>query len=99
MAKAVALHMLICDLDDQLRAQRFPRQVFALTPPALASRQAMIAIPIRVVSPVSPGMARECIAAIWLEMLNEGSAVVKFETGAYTDVLKRTRIIIKTQKE
>ena len=40
--KAISLHVIVCDLDDELGSQRLPRQILALTPSAHAARHAML---------------------------------------------------------
>src|SRR5262249_20602916 len=41
MAKAPALHVVVRDLDDELRTQRLPREIFALTPSAPVTGSAL----------------------------------------------------------
>src|SRR5262245_54968293 len=41
VAGAVALHVVVCNLHYELRTQRFPGQVLALTPAALATGHAL----------------------------------------------------------
>src|SRR6516225_11358430 len=38
VTEASSLHMLICDLNHEFRSERFPGQILALTPAALAAR-------------------------------------------------------------
>ena len=43
MTETASLHMFVSDLDDQLGAKRFPRQILIPAPAALAAGHAMVA--------------------------------------------------------
>src|SRR5713101_5098058 len=72
VTKTVSLHVIVRDFDNQLRTQRFPRQVFALTPPTLCSGNPASGLPLFCfkLSPVLPRMIRKRILAIWSEELH-----------------------------
>src|SRR5690349_24669464 len=58
--KAAALHMVVGYLDDELRADRLPRQILPLTPTTLHSRAPLRCIVGLGVRPTAPGMAIQC---------------------------------------
>jgi hypothetical protein len=43
VSKAAALHVFVGDFDDEFWTQRFPGQILALAPAALAPRHAVVA--------------------------------------------------------
>src|SRR4051812_140543 len=67
MAEAVALHVIVCDFDNELWTERFPRQIFALTPATLPSRHPMSGFFRRgfELRPPFPGMGGERVLSIW----------------------------------
>src|ERR1700716_320049 len=69
MTEAASLHVVVSDLHHQLGSQRFPRQVFALTPSALTAGHASDAFIgcTFLVRPRLPRMSIECVLTVRLE--------------------------------
>ena len=96
VTKAIALHVIIGDLDDQFGAKRLPGKIFALAPTALCAWLALYRL---YVSPLFPRMIGESAVAVRSQELRELEALFSGETGADADVLKSGRGIIKTKQE
>ena len=88
--KAIALHVLIGDFDDQLGTERLPRQIFALAPTALPAGHAMSGFSVYEFGfrPALPRMIGERVVAIGREKFYQLTALFGCEAGADTDVLE-----------
>src|SRR5579864_298856 len=101
MAEAAALHVVVRDLDHQFGTHRLPRQVFALTPAALAAGHAAGSFTAlgSMLGPGSPGMSSQCVLAIRLEKLGELAAFLHAEAGADADVLQGAGFVEEAEQE
>src|SRR5262249_30105807 len=101
VAETAALHVIVGHFDDQLRAQRLPRQILALTPPALCSRHSTPNLPFGscFLCQSFPRMPFKCIFAIWRKELSQLAALAQREAGAPPYVLERARLIEKTEQK
>ena len=101
VTEAAALHVLVGDFDHQFGPQRFPGQVFALAPAALAARHAMAGF--AVCSSCSaqrlPRMTGKRIFAIRREKFDKLATLLLGEARADADVLKRARIVEEPEKQ
>src|SRR5262245_42640546 len=84
VTEAHALHVLVGDLDYELGSQRFPRQVLALAPAALATGHAAFGFAGCgfAFRPSLPGVSDERILAVGREVFYEFAALLIRETRA-----------------
>src|SRR5437660_8613562 len=101
MTEAASLHVVVSDFHHQFGSERFPRQVLALTPPALAARHAFDAFIGRtfLVRPRFPRMRIERVFAVRLEEFCQFPALLSAKAGTNPDVLQSTGIIKETQQQ
>src|SRR6185369_5790382 len=67
VTEAIALHVIVRNLEHQLGTNRLPRQIFAATPATLATGHPMWrVIVLRKIRPVAPGMTLQRVLAIGL---------------------------------
>src|SRR5580698_7922832 len=99
MAKTRALHVLICDFDNQFGTNRFPRQILSIAPAALPTWHSLPGFRARrrMLGPTSPRMMGQGAFAIGSQKLCQFQSLLRSETRTHADVLKRTRIVEKTQ--
>src|SRR5215471_1611871 len=85
VTEAISLHVVVCDLYDQLGAHRLPGQVLALTPAALTSGHALRSSGFiwlgSVFGPSPPGVSGERIFPIGLKKLRQLQPFLNAETG------------------
>ena len=88
--EAGALHVVIGDFGHQFGSQRFPRQILALAPAALATGNAMpgLATCGYMLRPLPPRMAGERVLTKGCEEFHEFPALVGRETRADTHMLQ-----------
>ena len=94
-----ALHVLVRNFNHQLGPQRFPRQIFSLTPPALAARYPLPRLNARILlRPGLPRMVRKRILPVRLEEIYEFTPLCHRKAGADADVLQHPLLIVETQQ-
>src|SRR5205085_897455 len=89
-----ALHVIVFDLSDQFRPQRFPREILPLTPAALAAGDALLAS-----RPMFPRMIRERILPIRREILCKFAASDLCKACTNPNVVQRAIVVEQTQKQ
>src|SRR5579863_10472355 len=96
-----ALHVLVCDFDNQFGPQRLPRKILALAPAALAAWHAMpgAAIGWSMFRPSLPGVICEGVLPIWIEKLDQLLALLVREAGTYPNVLQIAGIVEEPQQQ
>src|SRR5262249_22360475 len=89
MAEAVSLHVIVGDLYHQFRTQRFPRQIFALTPAALPPGHAFdsLASVSSRFGPLFPGMICKRILAVGNQKFCQLRTFFRAEARAHSDML------------
>src|SRR5262249_19019715 len=89
------------DFDHQFRTQRFPRQVLALAPSALAAGHALRAFSQTNINfgPGPPRVIDQSLSAIGVEKLCQLEALRIAETGAHSHMLERARIIKQSEEQ
>src|ERR1700681_4817431 len=99
--EATPLHVVVRDLDDELRAQRLPRQILTRAPPTLRAGPPMrLAICIRLrLCPIPPRVSVERVLAIWSEKFHQLQALRVGEARADADVLEISAVVVKPEQE
>src|SRR5213076_2966119 len=88
VAKAAPLHVIVRDLDDELGAERLPRQILPLAPSALhpgASVRSLVRLGFR---PGAPRVPVERVLAIRREKVDELAPLLVGEARAHPDMLE-----------
>src|ERR1700752_1412760 len=98
VTKTIALHVFVSYLRDQLRPQRFPRQILPRTPPALRARNSPSAIHLTH-GPRFPRMLFQSVLAIRLEKLNQFDPLLVLKTRAHDDVMQKPLVVKQTQQQ
>src|ERR1700677_710537 len=96
MTEAIALHVLVRNLDNQLEPQRFPRQILALAPAALAARHATVGCAL---SPSSPRMSFKRALTIRLKKGDQFASFCFSKTCADTHVLQPALGIVEAEQQ
>src|SRR5262245_12007028 len=100
VAEAPALHVVVRDLDHQLRPERLPREILALAPAAVAPRHALrTRLRAVLARPVPPGMIGERIRAVGRERRDELAPLRVGEARHHADVLERARRVVEPEQE
>ena len=86
VAETAALHVLIGNFHHELRTQRFPGEVFALTPAAVSARHPLTRLGY-CIGPCTPGMILERVFAVRREEVDQFHPLLLRKTGADADVL------------
>src|SRR5689334_1016728 len=93
MSQSIALHVVVRNLHDEFRTERFPGKIFALTPAALPSRHSTGSSLFGSFLPLFPWMSRKRILTIRLQKFCKLLTFLNAETCAYTNVLQGACII------
>ena len=101
VTEAPALHVIVCDLDDQLGPQRLPRQILALAPAALAARHALCRLHrgLPASAQCLPRVIRERVLAIRREEFHQLPPLLVGEARAHADVLELAGIIEEAEQQ
>src|SRR5206468_11303571 len=92
------LHVVVFDLADALDPQRFPREVLARAPPALAAGHAGHLRAIEF-GPLPPGMILERALPERRELFDELPAHRHRERRGHADVMERAFRVVESQKQ
>src|SRR5512138_1787665 len=92
VAKAIALHVIVGNLNNELRTQRLPGQIFSGAPSTLRAGHSTKLI-VRELRPVTPGMIFERILAVRLEKPHELSTLRIGKARAHSDVLEIVAVV------
>src|SRR6516165_2095542 len=100
VTKTLPLHVVVRNLHNQLRPQRFPRQILTLAPAALAAWHSATSptLPSFAFGPRLPGMTGERVLAVGREEIDQLSSFCCGEAGANADVLQSARVIVQTEQ-
>src|ERR1700682_4862430 len=101
VSKAVALHMVVGNLDDELRTQRLPRQIFPRAPTTLRTGAAMR---LRIGDllcgcPGAPGMTVERIIPIRRQKRHQLSPFCVREARANADLLEISTVVVEAEQQ
>src|SRR5262245_14634586 len=103
VADAVALEMVVRDLDHTLEAEGLPRQVLAAVPPRRGTRQALArgirGAEVGPLGPFAPGVAVERVLAQRLELLGERLPTVPGERRGDADVVQLPAIVEQPEQQ
>jgi len=98
--EAIALHVIVGDLDHELGPERFPGEIFTLTPATLATGHALRCAGFLVAAgPCFPRMIGKRVFTIRLQEFSELLASIRRKTGTHSDMLQRAGIIIETKQQ
>ena len=100
VAEPAALHVIVGDLDHELRPERLPRQILALAPAAGRARAALAGVRggLLGLRPVLPRMIFERPLAVGREELDQLAPLLVREAPAHADVLQRVAVVEAEQK-
>src|SRR6185503_21124226 len=96
VTEAAVLHVIVSDLEHELRAHGFPRQILALTPAALAAGHSTFD---HALGPVFPGMMLERILPIRRQKFDQLETSLVGEARAHAYVLQRARVVEQSEQE
>src|SRR5205085_1032090 len=110
MTKPIALHVIVRDLDHELRPQRFPRKIIALAPAthrtglslrnsgsfALLWMMGRVRLPL---GPLTPGMIGDGVVAIRRQKLDQLLAPDVGEARADADVLQLAGVVVQAEQQ
>src|SRR5438874_4717340 len=91
------LHMVISDLDHQLRTKRFPSEILALAPAAQTARTALTALVVQ--GPILPRMTVDIGRAVGPQIFHQLAAPRAREVRADAHVLKVSLAVIEPEKQ
>jgi hypothetical protein len=97
VAKTCPLHMVISDLDHQLRTKRFPSEILALAPAAQTARTALIALVVQ--GPIFPRMTVDIGRAVGPQIFHQLAAPRAREVRADAHVLEVGLAVIEPEKQ
>src|SRR5205085_638886 len=101
MSKAIALHVIVGNFDDQLRTHRLPRQIFPLTPTTLSARHTMwlagcAGLRFR---PAAPRMSVERVLPIRRQKRRQLLPLCVSKAGTDADVLEVSLVVVKAEQQ
>src|SRR5438874_3862120 len=91
------LHMVISDLDHQLRTKRFPSEILALAPAAQTARTALTALVVQ--GPILPRMTVDIGRAVGPQIFHQLAAPRAREVRADAHVLKVSLAVMEPEKQ
>ena len=97
VAKTCPLHMVISDLDHQLRTKRLPSEILALAPAAQTARTALTALVVQ--GPIFPRMTVDIGRAVWPQIFHQLAAPRAREVRADAHVLEVSLAVIEPEKQ
>ena len=98
MAEPVALHVLVCDLHDELGAQRHEREVLAGVPPTHGPRHPGRPLCL-LVGPFAPRMLRQVVRDERLELGDEARPSGHRERRGDADVMQATVVVVESEEQ
>src|SRR6185369_13750457 len=94
--EAIALHVLVSNLNHKLNSQRLPRQILPRTPATLRARYPFRKI---ITRPFFPRMIGERVLPVRLQKLHQLDALLIGKTRAHTNVLQVARVVVESQQQ
>src|SRR5438105_14009377 len=97
VAKTCPLHMVISDLDHQLRTKRLPSEILALAPAAQTARTPLTALVVQ--GPIFPRMTVDIGRAEWPQIFHQLAAPRAREVRADAHVPEVSLAVIEPEKQ